>query len=360
MPPGTRATPGAPVTVIAGPAAFYADADGFIWSTYLDPQTGGGGHWLGVSEGRSTAGARVAALLWQHSYHLFVADRNGGIYTAAGYPEWDHSTGLARFGPWSSVSEGSSTAGGPVTAVPWGNQIAVFLADPNGGIYTTSSRFDPPARPKDLRVTEVTAHTIGISWIHDTDDQNGFRVRFSGKRTGAPDYTGEMSLGPDARTASLTDLLSGYDRTITLLAFNAAGDSANVAAEAKTLTVPETVTISLKRETVISGFVPYDGIFRTRQGGHLLEIAVPLSSEVLVIHFVKVGHSTEECGDPNAVVSIAEGTATSPEQLTAIYGVSKPAFSREGIGFVACVGQANPNTLVDFVNINLTIILDGP
>lgn len=43
---------------------------------------------------------------------------------------------------WSSVSEGLSTPGGSVTAVqlldPVPSQVALFLADPNGGVYTTS------------------------------------------------------------------------------------------------------------------------------------------------------------------------------------------------------------------------------
>lgn len=40
--------------------------------------------------------------------------------------------------PWTSVRDGSSTPGAPVTAVVTGpDRVALFLADPNGGIYTT-------------------------------------------------------------------------------------------------------------------------------------------------------------------------------------------------------------------------------
>ena len=40
--------------------------------------------------------------------------------------------------PWSSVSQGSTTPGAPVTAVVTGpGQISLFLADPGGGVYTT-------------------------------------------------------------------------------------------------------------------------------------------------------------------------------------------------------------------------------
>jgi len=51
--------------------------------------------------------------------------------------------GRTKWVPWSSVSQGSTTPGAPVTAVPWGQQIALFLVDPNGGIYTTGG--DPQA-----------------------------------------------------------------------------------------------------------------------------------------------------------------------------------------------------------------------
>jgi hypothetical protein len=75
--------------------------------------------WSGVSEGSSTPGARVTAVPWGNRFALFIADPNGGIYTAAGDPQ-------AGFGPWRSVSEGSSTPGAPVMAIPWGNNIALY------------------------------------------------------------------------------------------------------------------------------------------------------------------------------------------------------------------------------------------
>nr|MDQ3566160.1 hypothetical protein [Pseudomonadota bacterium] len=82
--------------------------------------------------GRSTPGAPVTAVLTaQDRVALFLADPNGGIYTTSGSAE-------GSWGPWTSVSEGRSTPGAPVTAVVTGqDRVALFLADPNGGIYTT-------------------------------------------------------------------------------------------------------------------------------------------------------------------------------------------------------------------------------
>ena len=51
----------------------------------------------------------------------------------------DNPTGI--WDPWSIVADGRSMPGAPVTAVALANErFALFLADPNGGIYTTSSR----------------------------------------------------------------------------------------------------------------------------------------------------------------------------------------------------------------------------
>src|SRR5206468_432015 len=59
-------------------------------------------------------------------------------YTALGDPNYEADHGnFAGFGGWGSVSEGRSTPGAPVTAVPWGDRIALFIADPSGRIHTT-------------------------------------------------------------------------------------------------------------------------------------------------------------------------------------------------------------------------------
>ena len=90
----------------------------------------GGNPWTSVSEGQTTPGAPVTAVPWGQRFALFVADPNGGVYTTGGDPQ-------GGFGPWASVSEGRTTPGAWVTAVPWGQRFAVFVADPNGGVYTT-------------------------------------------------------------------------------------------------------------------------------------------------------------------------------------------------------------------------------
>ena len=86
-----------------------------------------------MSEGSTTPGGHITAVATDEDrIALFLADPNGGVYTTSG------STARG-WRPWTSVSEGSTTPGGYVTAVATGHdEIALFLADPNGGVYTTS------------------------------------------------------------------------------------------------------------------------------------------------------------------------------------------------------------------------------
>ena len=62
--------------------------------------------WTTVAEGRSTPGAPVTAVLTgQNRIALFLADPNGGIYTISGFGE--------SWGQWKTVAEGRSTPGAP-------------------------------------------------------------------------------------------------------------------------------------------------------------------------------------------------------------------------------------------------------
>ena len=109
-----------------------ARPDGF--AVRIEP---GASPWTSVSEGVTIPGGPVTAITTgQGRVALFLADPNGGIYTTAGHPD-------SGWGPWTSVSEGVTIPGGPVTAITTGQgRVALFLADPNGGIYTTAGHPD--------------------------------------------------------------------------------------------------------------------------------------------------------------------------------------------------------------------------
>jgi pimeloyl-ACP methyl ester carboxylesterase len=130
--------PGAPVTAVPWGnriALFIADRGGGVFTTAGDPQNGWG-PWASVSQGSTTPGAPVTAVNWNNRIALYLADPNGGVFNVAGDPQ----TG---FGPWASVSQGSTMPGAPVSVVASGNRNAVFVADRGGGIFSTTG--DPQA-----------------------------------------------------------------------------------------------------------------------------------------------------------------------------------------------------------------------
>ena len=83
------------------------------------------GQWSSVSEGHAAPGSSVSAVaLGGDRFALFLADPDGGVYTASGSA--DHG-----WSPWSSVSEGHAAPASSVSAVALGGErFALFLADP--------------------------------------------------------------------------------------------------------------------------------------------------------------------------------------------------------------------------------------
>ena len=93
--------------------------------------------WRSVAEGQSTPGAPVTAVRTDDGrVAVFLADPGGGIFAAVGSYE-------QGWGQWCPVAEGQSTPGAPVTAVPVGDgQVALFLANPSGSIFTAIGSYD--------------------------------------------------------------------------------------------------------------------------------------------------------------------------------------------------------------------------
>ena len=68
---------------------------------------------------------------------LFVADPGGNVYSASGNLSTASGTVGPGWGTWSSVSQGSTAPGAPITAVAAPDGIVtVFLADPGGNVFT--------------------------------------------------------------------------------------------------------------------------------------------------------------------------------------------------------------------------------
>jgi hypothetical protein len=97
--------------------------------------------WTSVSEGITAPGAPVTAILAApDEVALFLADPAGGVYAASGVGE--------QWSPWTTVSEGGTRPGAYIAAVVTGqHRLTLLLADPAGGVYTTSGNPEHGWRP---------------------------------------------------------------------------------------------------------------------------------------------------------------------------------------------------------------------
>jgi hypothetical protein len=81
----------------------------------------------------------------------------------------------------------------------------------------------PPLKPTDLRITRITADRVDLAWTDNSNDEDGFRIRFTGERKGKY-HTGSKSVPANSVGLSL-NVRSKYEYGINLAAFNGAGES---------------------------------------------------------------------------------------------------------------------------------------
>jgi hypothetical protein len=84
--------------------------------------------WTSVSDGATAPGALVTAVPWADDYALFISDPNGGIYAIKARP---------GFG-WEAIPGLTSKPGAPVTALSSGTGFTLFTTDANGEVFTTT------------------------------------------------------------------------------------------------------------------------------------------------------------------------------------------------------------------------------
>ena len=84
--------------------------------------------WTSVSEGRTVPGGPVAAVPWGNTFALFLADPNGGVYGIKAQPSYG----------WEGVPGRTTKPGAQITALKSGSQFTLFMADATGEVFTNS------------------------------------------------------------------------------------------------------------------------------------------------------------------------------------------------------------------------------
>jgi len=142
----------------------------------------------------------------------------------------------------------------------------------------------PPPQSEALKVTNVADRQMSVAWTYQRDSETGFLVRFRGKRTGFSDHTGTKTMTRADRSATLTGLFSGYEYTVSVVAFNTAGESRSsneVKAQmpARTISVTSTgVGTSSVFAVTGSGFAPNSLIVVRATGQALEQVQFPATA----------------------------------------------------------------------------------
>jgi hypothetical protein len=94
------------------------------------------------------------------------------------------------------------------------------------GDLTIAARPPKPNAPADLTLLKQADRMVTLAWVDRSANEDGFEIRFQGTRDGFTDHGGSREVERNVTTADLAGLRSGYDYRISVIAFNAGGDSA--------------------------------------------------------------------------------------------------------------------------------------
>ena len=222
---------------------------------------------------------------------------------------------------------------------------------PNAGVELL-----PPAAPSNARITIKGPHSATLAWKDNSSDELGFIVTFG--KSGS-------TMGRYGQNANVTtwELYSGLTpNTVYCLrvqAVNHWGASAptpQVCERTDPLTggggpQERTYDLTLSAQNPgVGNYIPYTGQFPILGGSLQGTLKQITNLDNRQIAFVRIGHTTEECGNPNAIVMLDPGKSTTPDTMKNIYGTSTPPLAP--VFFVACTGNPPPQLL--FIRITYT------
>jgi len=122
----------------------------------------------------------------------------------------------------------------------WYRVVARNLAGTSGNSNEVSAKtpLGLPAAPTGVKICRETETTLEVEWTDASQNETSFTVFY---RTGGTIYTQGPTVGTDVTAASLTGLSPGTTYTITVVAYNTAGnspDSATVTGTTKAAAKP--------------------------------------------------------------------------------------------------------------------------
>jgi hypothetical protein len=365
-------TPGQLIAAIALPGAdeyglFTTDPNGYTYWIAGNSKDSWG-DWTWISQGQSAPKTPVTPVYLPANESgqlaLFMTGADGAIYMST-------QLSVSAWQPWTKIAGVVAKPGTPVSAVTMQpDPLMVFVANAQGEVCTASRSLGPPAAPTGLRVTNIVSKagflesSISVAWTDNSTDEASFLLSYTGVAHPPPQVSGDsgsVHLPADSTTATFP-ANGGLTYTINLAAQNAVGTSS---ADTVNVVVPytppptQTVTVSMQKQPG-DGNVTYLGKYPLLgDGSGILEkITIPASSQITAFNFFQPGTSSDQCYNPDAVVTINQGTSTTAAQLAAMYGTAEPVYSAaQSIPFVACILKSSVAVPVPtVVDIEITIL----
>ena len=322
------------------------------------------GVWIARSTGSGFAAAQLALAdfgtnqRWGFANYRFMADLNSDgyqdivglgpdmVYRALGGPNGLSSArGMLRdlrF-PYIVPSQSMAPAVGDIDADGMQDLVVFDLADIKVARSSNLPPLPPPAAPNNLRITHTTPTSLTIEWDDNSHDERHFFVRYN--KVGSS-TTQEVILNADAMATVLNSLSPNTAYCYNVRAENLWGFSAQ-SEQVCGSTAPEppvTTSISMSRQHIGPDFefVSYRGAFGpVSPGARVSNIKFP--TQVMLL--VKSGRTTNDCGDPNAVVRVF-GDLTAAQKI-AIWGMATPVISgQRTLPFVGCTANGQTPSLV--------------
>jgi hypothetical protein len=365
-------TPGQLITAIALPGAdqyglFTTDANGYTY-WIAGNSKGSWGDWTWISQGQAAPRTPVTPVYLPTNeggqLALFMTGADGLLYMTT-------QLSVSAWQPWTQIVGLVVKPGTLVSAVTMQpDPLMVFVANAQGAVCAASRSLGPPAAPTGLHVTNIVSKpgfdqsSITVAWTDNSTDETGFNLSYTGVAHPPPQVSGDSgSVRLPANTTTATfPANGGLTYTINLTAQNAGGTSSpdTVTSVVVPYTPPPTQTVTVSMQRVVEdGNDVYQGKYPLLGDGSgvLDKITIPASSQIVGFNFLKPGSSSDQCYDPDAVVTINQGASTTAAQITAIYGTAEPFYSAaQPIPFLACILKSSATVPVpNVVDIEITI-----
>ncbi len=201
----------------------------------------------------------------------------------------------------------------------------------------------PPVRPT-VKLDKRTKNSLSVTVRAEGGSTTGHSAA-SQLRTKLQAVPGSgHSVYDDYHHETFSDLQPGTDYCLEATAINSKGTSSTVACFKTEEATPTTGTTSVWLDPQIpyEGLVTYFGTWGPIIGARPVRLWVEDRPGDHYIHFLKPGHSTDECSSPylsRIAVTLRDGASLGPTQIAQIFGGTPPAGVE--LGFPACYSSTD-------------------